>query len=335
MKKGFTLVELLSVIVILAVISLIATPKLVGVVETSRKSAKENSAKGYINSVNDQIVSNEFNEDTTVIKDGTYYTQTLANVYGLDVSGEEPEEDSWVKIKDGAVIDFSLKFDQYVVNLVDDQTKASKGEILEHDMCLKTHAKRKGLSTYGDKYSCYVGDGKVREFYLLEDGDAASSTGTTPAGSISLIMDRNLGGLIKGNQVNAFLANVTEDWDLEATLPSAFQLTKASGIDNFAAGDNFRHLMSKEFLWDNTNCLTEECTEVIDESLYGSLILNDGYKLTNTTYGYWTSTALPHDTTWQWVLRNDPVQSKPDIGHARIDNSAELYGVRPVVVVPK
>ena len=38
-NKGFTLVELLAVIVILAVISLIAVPMILGVVEESKKSA--------------------------------------------------------------------------------------------------------------------------------------------------------------------------------------------------------------------------------------------------------------------------------------------------------
>lgn len=51
-KKGFTLIELLAVIVILAIIALIATPIILGIIEDSRKSARENSAK-YIASTID------------------------------------------------------------------------------------------------------------------------------------------------------------------------------------------------------------------------------------------------------------------------------------------
>ena len=51
MKKGFTLIELLAVIVILAIIALIATPTILGVVETARKGAAESSVLGYIDAV--------------------------------------------------------------------------------------------------------------------------------------------------------------------------------------------------------------------------------------------------------------------------------------------
>ena len=44
-NKGFTLIELLAVIVILAIIALIATPIILGIINDSRKSAAEESAK--------------------------------------------------------------------------------------------------------------------------------------------------------------------------------------------------------------------------------------------------------------------------------------------------
>ena len=45
-KKGFTLIELLAVIIILAVIALIATPIVLNVIESARKSANKDSAYG-------------------------------------------------------------------------------------------------------------------------------------------------------------------------------------------------------------------------------------------------------------------------------------------------
>ena len=39
MKIGFTLIELLAVIVILSIIALIATPMILGVIETAKKGA--------------------------------------------------------------------------------------------------------------------------------------------------------------------------------------------------------------------------------------------------------------------------------------------------------
>ena len=47
-KKGFTLVELLAVIVILAIIALIATPIVINVVNESRENANKRSVEGYM-----------------------------------------------------------------------------------------------------------------------------------------------------------------------------------------------------------------------------------------------------------------------------------------------
>jgi len=48
-RKGFTLIELLAVIVILAIIALIATPAVLNIIEDSRKSAAEASARNIVN----------------------------------------------------------------------------------------------------------------------------------------------------------------------------------------------------------------------------------------------------------------------------------------------
>ena len=62
-KKGFTLVELLAVIVILAIVAVIATPIILGVIDKAKKGAAEQSALGYIDAVEKQIVINSMDED--------------------------------------------------------------------------------------------------------------------------------------------------------------------------------------------------------------------------------------------------------------------------------
>ena len=55
-KKGFTLVELLAVIVILAIIALIATPIILNIIKDAKRSAAKDSAYGYIDAVEKYIV---------------------------------------------------------------------------------------------------------------------------------------------------------------------------------------------------------------------------------------------------------------------------------------
>ena len=58
-KKGFTLVELLAVIVILALIALIATPIILNVINDAKKQAAKDSAYGYMDAVEKYIVSSK------------------------------------------------------------------------------------------------------------------------------------------------------------------------------------------------------------------------------------------------------------------------------------
>ena len=51
-KKGFTLVELLAIIVILAIVALITVPTVLGVIEKTKKGALKDSAYGLIESAN-------------------------------------------------------------------------------------------------------------------------------------------------------------------------------------------------------------------------------------------------------------------------------------------
>ena len=57
-EKGFTLVELLAIIVILAIIPVIAVPKVMSVIEDSKKATLESTAKMIASSAEKQKVQN-------------------------------------------------------------------------------------------------------------------------------------------------------------------------------------------------------------------------------------------------------------------------------------
>jgi type IV pilus assembly protein PilA len=100
MKKtqGFTLIELLAVIVILAIIALIATPTILGVIETARKGSAESSALGYIDAIEKQIAIDMLETDPTKVvvdlSDSVIVTGT--DDKNLTIKGTKPTSGSTV-----------------------------------------------------------------------------------------------------------------------------------------------------------------------------------------------------------------------------------------------
>ena len=89
-QKGFTLVELLAVIVILAIIALISTPIILGVIEKARIGAAKQSALGYIDAVEKQIVINSMDEDKSNDFENKGYTIGKLTSLGVKVKGTVP-----------------------------------------------------------------------------------------------------------------------------------------------------------------------------------------------------------------------------------------------------
>ena len=84
-NKGFTLIELLAVIVILAIIALIATPIILGVIDTAKKGSAEASALAYVKALEDQIVIGQVTTETT---DDITVPATEATAYDVDTYSE-------------------------------------------------------------------------------------------------------------------------------------------------------------------------------------------------------------------------------------------------------
>ena len=87
-KNGFTLVELLAVIVILAIILVIAVPKVMTVIEDSKKATLESTAKMIASSAEKQKVQNTVLGNTNAIT-----CDSVAKINNLDYASCEIEFD--------------------------------------------------------------------------------------------------------------------------------------------------------------------------------------------------------------------------------------------------
>lgn len=113
-KKGFTLVELLAVIVVLAVIALIATPMILGVIDNAKKGAARNSALGYIDAVEKYMTMNRVNKTkyTLTLTDGVYDVSELEEI---KVKGTVPSA-GWIQVENKEVVNYSIVMEDYVVS---------------------------------------------------------------------------------------------------------------------------------------------------------------------------------------------------------------------------
>ncbi|MEI3499555.1 MAG: type II secretion system protein [Bacilli bacterium] len=110
-NKGFTLVELLAVIVILALIALIATPIILNVINDAKKQAAKDSAYGYMDAVEKYIVSSELEDKS--IQDGRYSVEELNKK--ISVKGSTPDNGN-IEIKNSSVKSYDIGIDGYVVS---------------------------------------------------------------------------------------------------------------------------------------------------------------------------------------------------------------------------
>lgn len=104
-NKGFTLVELLAVIVVLAIIALIGFTKVGSVIETAREKAAIESVNNYIKAVNIKIM-NDMTKGIT-FSDGTYSVEN----FSVDMNGTKPTNGSFI-IKESKVISGNFTIDK-------------------------------------------------------------------------------------------------------------------------------------------------------------------------------------------------------------------------------
>lgn len=117
-KRGFTLVELLAVIIVLAVIALIATPMILNVITEAKKGAAKESAHAYIKAVDNSLVAYMLKNNVSY-EYGKYEVKedgSISDDLNIGIKGYKPSSGTICIGSDRTVTKASLKINDYVVN---------------------------------------------------------------------------------------------------------------------------------------------------------------------------------------------------------------------------
>ena len=320
-NKGFTLVELLAVIVILALIALIATPIILNVINDAKKQAAKDSAYGYMDAVEKYIVSSELEDKS--IQDGTYRVEEL-NSMGVSVKGSTPDNGN-IEIKNSSVKSYDIGIDGYVVRngkveKVSTTKSFKNGTAVYYNpetenKCSKEEAK----STTGTKRGCM-------KWYVFNDKEGNAT--------VNVILDHNTTARVAWNstgnnsemkEVADALKKDTRTWKNTARLITANEIAKITEKTGFDASKKNQDWFCLDTNQPDT---TSYCAKAQGKSKYAWLF-DYTYECTNygcntsdlSTWGYWTSTSSWHVSRF---------------GH--LSNTNANYadsGVRPVITISK
>lgn len=348
-KSGFTLIELIAVLVILSIIALIVTPLVLNVINKAKTSANKRSVDAYGRSVeiaiskyllntndfptNFEVLDVEYSGENVACEvkelnsDGTIYlskckvgksyvydktTDDGYYHYGKKRSSTLPPEDVTEKFENGSIIYYNPETNQ----------KCNQSE---------------AVSLTGTKNGCM-------KWYAINDEEGKTE--------INLLLDHNTTALtVWDNSNQSSMQNIinqlntdTKTWNSEinARLISANEIAQITNYSEFDenvkdAGywfyfdtnnqnkiTNINNKSKYAYLFDNTNSCLENGCNIEDNNYY----LYDGQNK-NVILGYWTSSLVYNASGKVWhvskygALNNDYI----------IDNYD--YGIRPVISVKK
>lgn len=220
-KKGFTLVELIGVVVILGLIALVAFPSLLNQINSSKKQISDSqkeliiaATKNYVEeNKNEYANKNFFVVDVDVLAEKNYIDKKLIKSY----------------TDEGNKLLVTALNDEYNVTV-------SKGNAKCEAVTSLTISGAGSVPTasnpfvYGAEYKCFVNEKESNQFYVLDENDD----------TVMLIMNKTFKDSItnwcKGNNNNncgavtakEVLANKTKDWEVGTVLPDRNILVKAN-----------------------------------------------------------------------------------------------------------
>ena len=349
-KKGFTLIELLAVIVILAVIAVIATPAVLNIIEDSKKSAAEASARSIVGAAKTHymknIMENKPNSNVdlstgTLKYDGEQAKKGLLSYDANgNVSGKMYISGYCVEVSvDGNVT--STKTDESNCNIeIPEVTTYANGTVVYYNPETNTKCtSAEAVSTTGTKTGCmkwyvfnYDGSDKVN--LLLDHNTTAKVAWVSKADYIAAGGTEAEYGKDGNNSKGPITAlkqlkSDTSTWSksIKPRLIEASEIATITGNSGWTAGgsDYYFHDNTQTqytgaagtnkyaWLFDNT----KECTT------FGCNVAD------SSNYGYWTNTAHSGYPVLAW-----DVSCSGYLYYLMVEY-ADYDGIRPVVTISK
>ena len=319
-KKGFTLIELLAVIVILAVIAIIATPAVLNIIEDSKKSAAEASARSivgaakthYMQNIMDNKPNSNVDLSTNTLKyDGEQATKGSisydkdGNAYGkMYISGY------CVEIKsDGTVSSDKVKESECDINIPEPIKVYDNGEIVYYNPETNTKCtSSEAVSSVGTKTGCM-------KWYAFLDSKETTKVNLLLDHNTSIDVAYNTSGTNTDGPVTA-LAQLKKDissW--YANIKNTAKLIEAEQIAKVVDNTNWNFYVSSG---SKTYCFQE----------INNACSNNTGKYSWLSGTYWTSTKNTGILATAWTVYENGV----GLAHVTYD---EGIGIRPVITVDK
>ena len=307
MKRGFTLVELLAVIIVLGIIVGIAVPGITKIMEKSKIKAFEASVKGYIKAADMDNSDRGGLKNYYSIADGIV-TEEKTNE-NIDVQTGTSENGS-LEIDNKGKVNGSIYNNRYCAKIIDSRinideecsyTSFDDGDVIYFNpetssLCTEGEA----VSTAGTKTGCM-------KWYAYNDNKNEYK--------LKLILDHNTtpycqwndtGKIVDGSTIlNSKLKNDTQTWDKELNprIISAYEIKKLVSNQSF------------DGIWQ---------TNIPIPSEYNFLLDNGG--------NYWTTSIVTNFDYCAWgVGRSDETH---EVTYRSVTDSAN-FGLRPVISINK
>ncbi len=208
-NEGFTLVELLAVILILSFIAIIAVPIIINIIAEAKYSSTKLSVEYYLDAIeksllNNEVIGGKSNDGIYTIKDNGKLISNIDNEIYISYDGNGLEE-GIVQIENGKVIRLSkCKINGYYAKIEDDQVnlyKTIKESTLINDTAFNAKVKQlvgieNGGWNIGDtivKEITFLPDGMLPKGYTKEELMSLKSTPVSSDGSINAYYDEKNG----------------------------------------------------------------------------------------------------------------------------------------------